>query len=85
MRSRSVSLAALVLAAAAAFACEGRSASSPPAPAASGGAPAGWELVLEREVAGNLDLFVVPAGGGTERRLTDDPAEDGLPRWSPDG
>ncbi len=57
----------------------------PPVAAAVGGASAGWELVLEREVAGNLDLYVVPAGGGPERRLTDDPAEDGLARWSPDG
>jgi Tol biopolymer transport system component len=82
VRSRSASLAALLLTAAA---CDRRSASPSPAPAASGGAPTGWELVLEREVAGNLDLYVVPAGGGAERRLTDDPAEDMLARWSPDG
>jgi len=56
-----------------------------PAPAASGGAPSAWELVFEREVAGNLDLYVIPAGGGAERRLTDAPGEDGLARWSPDG
>jgi len=84
MPTRSASRAVLLLAAAAA-ACEGRSAAPSPAPAARGGAPAGQELVLEREIAGNLDLYVVPAGGGAERRLTDDPAEDGLARWSPDG
>jgi len=44
-----------------------------------------FELVFEREVAGNLDLYRIPAGGGPEQRLTDDPAEDGLARWSPDG
>ncbi len=49
------------------------------------GAPLQWELVFEREVAGNLDLYLIPAGGGVERRLTDDPAEDSLARWSPDG
>jgi Tol biopolymer transport system component len=42
-------------------------------------------LVFERKVAGNLDLYTVPAGGGIERRLTDDPADDSLPRWTPDG
>src|SRR5260370_10651880 len=47
--------------------------------------PSAWELVYEREVSGNLDLYVVPAGGGPERRLTDHPAGDMLGRWSPDG
>jgi len=28
---------------------------------------------------------MMPAGGGAERRLTDHPAVDGLPRWKPDG
>jgi Tol biopolymer transport system component len=58
-------------------------------PAASGaaiaGAPSQWELVYEHDVNGNVDLYVVPAGGGPERRLTDDPGEDGLARWTPDG
>ena len=44
-----------------------------------------FELVFERELAGNLDLYLIPAGGGPERRLTDAPGEDGLARWSPDG
>src|SRR5260370_4282885 len=46
--------------------------------------PSAWELVYEREVSGNLDLYVVPAGGGPERRLTDPPAGDMLGRLSPD-
>jgi TolB protein len=54
------------------------------APATSGG-PSRWELVYEREVDGAADLFVVPAGGGEERRLTDHPAYDSLARWAPDG
>lgn len=53
--------------------------------AAPGASASRWELVYERLLAGNLDLFVVPAGGGAERRLTDHPAEDMLARWTPDG
>jgi TolB protein len=41
--------------------------------------------VYERIVGGNQDLYSQPAGGGIERRLTDDPASDGLPRFTPDG
>jgi TolB protein len=51
--------------------------------AASG--PSSWELVYERDVDGTMDLFVIPAGGGKERRLTDAPGWDCLARWAPDG
>jgi Tol biopolymer transport system component len=44
-----------------------------------------WTLVYEHVVSGNQDLYVVPAGGGTPRRLTDDPAHDSLPRFTADG
>jgi Tol biopolymer transport system component len=68
-----------------AAACErtaaGRSA-PPPAVAAESG---GYALVYERTVGGNQDLYVTPAGGGVERRLTDHPATDALPRWTRDG
>lgn len=61
--------------------------------ACSRGAPAravaaeesGDRLVFEKESEGNRDLYVVPAAGGTPRRLTSDPATDGLPRWTADG
>lgn len=43
------------------------------------------DLVYERIVNGNQDLYVLPADGGPERRLTDHPATDGLPRWTRDG
>jgi Tol biopolymer transport system component len=41
--------------------------------------------VYERVVAGNQDVYLTPAGGGPERRLTDHPAQDGLPRFTHDG
>lgn len=63
----------------------GERAESPRVLPASAGARTGLELVFERELNGNLDLYVIPAGGGRERRLTEDPAEDGLARWTPDG
>ena len=64
-------------------------AGSPPlaaalAPAANA-APASWQLVYERAVNGEMELFVIAAAGGVERRLTNEPAYDGLPRWTPDG
>jgi len=42
-------------------------------------------LVYEQGRGDARDLFVVPARGGAPRRLTTDPAQDGLPRWSADG
>jgi TolB protein len=59
---------------------EARGAASAPA-----SGPSSWELVYERDVNDAMDLFVIPAGGGPERRLTDDPAYDSLARWTPDG
>lgn len=41
--------------------------------------------MYERTYSANQDLYVQPAGGGTERRLTDDPEVDALPRFSRDG
>ena len=42
-------------------------------------------FVYECDVAGNLDICTVPAGGGQERRLAEHPAEDLYPRWTKDG
>jgi Tol biopolymer transport system component len=33
----------------------------------------------------NWDLYIVNSDGANVRRLTDDPAIEGLPAWSPDG
>jgi TolB protein len=74
-------LAALWLAA-----CDRGPTPAPPALAAApDAASSGFELAYERTIAGNLDIYVAPAGGGTERRLTDHAAPDALPRWSRDG
>ncbi len=46
--------------------------------------PARFDLVYERTIGGNQDLYLLPAGGA-ERALTTHAGVDGLPRWSPDG
>jgi TolB protein len=74
----------LAVAALAAMGCDRGAASAAAPRAAEKGAPP-LDLVYEQTVKGNQDLYVMPAGGGAERRLTTDPALDGLPRWSPDG
>jgi TolB protein len=63
--------------------CERRASSAPPATAASGSLSA--EIAYEKDVDGNTDIYVIPAGGGVERRLTDEPRGDGMPRWTSDG
>ncbi len=40
---------------------------------------------MSAERHGNWELYAVDAGGGEARRLTNDPASDGLPAISPDG
>lgn len=34
---------------------------------------------------GNWDIYVIDADGSRLQRLINDPADDGLPAWSPDG
>lgn len=50
--------------------------------------PDGTRIAFRREVAGGYqEVFVMDAGGGSERRLTftDDQTFDSQPAWSPDG
>lgn len=78
--------AACVAALVVALACDrGRTAARPAVPQTNAGVSAGWELVYERYVDGEMEVFVIPAGGGVERRLTTSPSYDGLARWTPDG
>ena len=74
----------LLLAASLVAACGRGGASASARPSAPAGA-ASRDLVYERTVGGNQDVYLIPAGGGVERRLTDHAATDALPRWSRDG
>lgn len=58
------------------------SAEAAPGPAADSSGR--FDLVYERTVGGDQDIYVLP-GGGLERRLTDHPGHDALPRWSRNG
>jgi Tol biopolymer transport system component len=47
--------------------------------------PVSAEIAYMANPGNNWDLYVVNSNGKNVRRLTDDPAIDGLPAWSPDG
>ncbi len=47
--------------------------------------PDGTRLAFTGEYDGNVDVFVVPAGGGVPKRLTWHPAPDRVLGWTPDG
>ncbi|SPF55010.1 conserved exported hypothetical protein [Candidatus Sulfopaludibacter sp. SbA4] len=47
--------------------------------------PDGTEIAFTGEYDGNIDVFVIPASGGTPRRLTYHPAPDRAVGWTPDG
>jgi Tol biopolymer transport system component len=42
-------------------------------------------MSLDRDGAGNWEIFVMDSNGGNVTRLTNDRGNDGLPAWSPDG
>jgi Tol biopolymer transport system component len=42
-------------------------------------------FVWDGEKQDNFDIYVMPVGSGTPRRITTDPAGEGSPAWSPDG
>jgi eukaryotic-like serine/threonine-protein kinase len=47
--------------------------------------PDGRQIAFDARPEGNPDIFVISTEGGRQRRLTEDPAEDILPKWSRDG
>ncbi len=47
--------------------------------------PDGTQVAFMSNRDGNWDIYLVGIDGKDLRRLTDDPAQDGLPAWSPDG
>src|SRR5439155_25522169 len=47
--------------------------------------PDGRQLAFDARPDGNSDIFVVPAGGGQMRRLTERLGDDARPAWSADG
>jgi Tol biopolymer transport system component len=57
---------------------------APSAPAGPRAQDGPW-LAFEKDLDGNLDIWLVPVQGGVERRLTSDAAKDALPAWMPDG
>ncbi len=44
-----------------------------------------WNGTVEAAGLPNPDIYVISADGGEPKRLTDDPASDVFPSWSPDG
>src|SRR5262249_16520190 len=47
--------------------------------------PDGVLVAFTGEYDGNPDVYVVPAAGGTPRRLTFHPGDDVVVGWTPDG
>ena len=47
--------------------------------------PKGQQVAFMSQRQGNWDVYVANLDGSNLRRLTDSPANDGLPAWSPDG
>ena len=68
------------------LACRGAVSQDKPAPASAPGPDSADILVFEKKLGGGKeDIYVIPARGGAERRLSDDPGTDILPRFTPDG
>lgn len=47
--------------------------------------PDGRRIAFDTDRHGNFEIYVMDAGGGHPRRLTDHPGRDLSPAWSPDG
>jgi eukaryotic-like serine/threonine-protein kinase len=44
----------------------------------------GQSVVVGNSSRGQEDLYILPAAGGEKRQITNDPARDRIPHWSPD-
>ena len=47
--------------------------------------PAGNRIAFVSDRDGNFEIYMMNADGSNQTRLTNNPAEDGMPAWSPDG
>jgi predicted Ser/Thr protein kinase len=47
--------------------------------------PDGQQVALMSQRDGNWEIYIADVDGGNLQRLTNNPANDGLPTWSPDG
>jgi TolB protein len=47
--------------------------------------PDGQEVAFMSQREGDWEIYVINVDGSNLRRLTNNPADDGLPTWSPDG
>jgi Tol biopolymer transport system component len=47
--------------------------------------PDGSRVAFDSDVAGNVDVYTIAADGSALTRVTDDPAVDSEPSWSPSG
>jgi Tol biopolymer transport system component len=56
----------------------------PLVPVPPGRARPGWEIVFVSDRDGNEEIYVMASTGGEAFRLTNNPARDTLPAWSPD-
>jgi dipeptidyl aminopeptidase/acylaminoacyl peptidase len=70
--------------------CSGGTTAPTPSPAASSptGSPsigAVEQIAFASDRDGNREIYVMSADGTGLERVTNDPAEDGQPAWSPDG
>ena len=58
---------------------------STPLPPTQGPSPSPGKIVFASDRDGNEEIYVMNADGSQVTRLTDDPAQDQFPAWTPDG
>ena len=48
-------------------------------------APLQAQIVFHSDRDGNYEIYIMDADGKNQRRLTNNPTDDAVPAWSPDG